>query len=793
MLVRRAHLKVGENDQTSYEFGLTTDNKLYASMVSRDGLTLSVEGARVIQPSIWQHVAGQYDAVSGRLTVFVNGVAEFAAFGTATMGVDSERMVEHRIGAGFTGLIDDITIASSAQAVSPYADVTSLSSATRLFYHFNDGGQLIQDFADSAPGWTTGWASAPTSVNGTVVLDQGIASPDLSLDADNDGVPDWWERLHYGDTSRDGTFDGDNDGLTDLYEYLAGLNPHSPVSLNDGVADGNSDLDSDGLTNLEEQANSTLPLTADTDDDGLLDGEEVSGIDNAATAAQPSASSDPASSLSPVVPRAFALDGNGDYISLPNSERLVNATWTVEASIRLNAGETDGGTIVRGASEAMINYHVALAGDLRPYAEFTFGQPDGSLGLIQVGGSVTQDLQAGVFHQWHADADTLIQTERWTHIAATFDPAAGLFVLYIDGAAVATRSNVTVQPTALAGQSATATVGAPGPGATLGQSFHGHIDDVRIWGTALSAAQIQNGFQFGLDDQVSVPAASVEQQLAHPHEAQQLHIGFASGMDAQTREAILASAGLTKLSRHESINANLVEVANGDDMAAKMTALAGTPGVRYVEPNYILTASAFPNDPRFDELWGLHNTGQTGGIDDADIDGPEIWDQNTGSRDVIVGIIDTGVDYNHEDLAANMWTNPGETPGNGIDDDGNGLVDDVYGWDWVDNDNDPVSEDVGVHHGTHVAGTVGAVGDNGVGVTGVSWNVQLMALRFLGANGSGLLSDAISAINYATAQGATLTCNSWGGGGFSQAMVDAIAAAGRCRPVVCRCRRQRRQ
>ncbi|HAR66857.1 MAG TPA: hypothetical protein DCR55_11670, partial [Lentisphaeria bacterium] len=218
--------------------------------------------------------------------------------------------------------------------------------------------------------------------------------------------------------------------------------------------------------------------------------------------------------------------------------------------------------------------------------------------------------------------------------------------------------------------------------------------------------------------------------------------------------------------------------ANGDDMAAKMTALAGTPGVRYVEPNYILTASAFPNDPRFDELWGLHNTGQTGGIDDADIDGPEIWDQNTGSRDVIVGIIDTGVDYNHEDLAANMWTNPGETPGNGIDDDGNGLVDDVYGWDWVDNDNDPVSEDVGVHHGTHVAGTVGAVGDNGVGVTGVSWNVQLMALRFLGANGSGLLSDAISAINYATAQGATLTCNSWGGGGFSQAMVDAIAAAG---------------
>ena len=166
-----------------------------------------------------------------------------------------------------------------------------------------------------------------------------------------------------------------------------------------------------------------------------------------------------------------------------------------------------------------------------------------------------------------------------------------------------------------------------------------------------------------------------------------------------------------------------------------------------------------PNDPGFGYLWGLHNTGQTGGTADADIDALEAWDIQTGSDDVVVAVIDTGIDLDHEDLASNIWVNTDETPNNGIDDDNNGYTDDVYGWDFYGNNNDP--NDKGTTHGTHVAGTIGAVGDNSTGVVGVNHDVQLMALRFLGPNG-GTLAGAIEAIEYATNNGADLSNNSWG-------------------------------
>lgn len=203
--------------------------------------------------------------------------------------------------------------------------------------------------------------------------------------------------------------------------------------------------------------------------------------------------------------------------------------------------------------------------------------------------------------------------------------------------------------------------------------------------------------------------------------------------------------------------------------------------INYAEPDYIVYAEAtVPNDPQFSQLWGLHNTGQTGGTPDADIDAPEAWDITTGDTNVVVGVIDTGVDYNHEDLRTNMWTNPGEVPANGIDDDTNGFVDDVYGCDFYNNDGDPLDDH---NHGTHVSGTIGGVGNNAVGVAGVNWRVRIMALKFLSAGGSGYISDAVDALNYATMMrqrgvNIRLTSNSWGGGGFSQAMADAIAASG---------------
>src|SRR5262249_31070114 len=148
------------------------------------------------------------------------------------------------------------------------------------------------------------------------------------------------------------------------------------------------------------------------------------------------------------------------------------------------------------------------------------------------------------------------------------------------------------------------------------------------------------------------------------------------------------------------------------------------PNVLYAEPDYRLSIDRMPNDPAFGDLWGLNNTGQTGGTPDADIDAPEAWDQTTGSASTLVAVLDTGIDYTHPDLAANIWTNPGEIPGNGKDDDGNGFIDDVHGYNFVANNGNPMDDN---NHGTHVSGTIGAVGNNGVGVTGINWNVRMMA------------------------------------------------------------------
>ncbi len=198
------------------------------------------------------------------------------------------------------------------------------------------------------------------------------------------------------------------------------------------------------------------------------------------------------------------------------------------------------------------------------------------------------------------------------------------------------------------------------------------------------------------------------------------------------------------------------------------------PTMAVAERDYVVFPTLAPDDTSFASLWGMHNTGQTGGVLDADIDAPEAWDITTGSKDVLVAVIDTGLDRNHPDLATNMWKNPGEIVGNSVDDDGNGFVDDVYGWDFFSNDNNSMDEE---GHGTHCAGTIGAVGNNRAGVVGVCWQVSLVGLRFLGPGG-GSTSDAIECVNYATSLGVDLTSNSWGGGGFSSLLKQAIDDAG---------------
>jgi len=204
--------------------------------------------------------------------------------------------------------------------------------------------------------------------------------------------------------------------------------------------------------------------------------------------------------------------------------------------------------------------------------------------------------------------------------------------------------------------------------------------------------------------------------------------------------------------------------------------------VEYAEPNYVRKASStFPNDPNFSSQWALYNTGQEGGTPGAHINAPGAWDVKTGSNATVVAVIDTGVDYNHPDLAGNMWRNLGEIPGNGVDDDGNGYIDDVYGIDAYNHDSNPL-DDFG--HGTHCAGIVGARGNNSVGVAGVNWNVSIMALKFLDSWGYGYDSGAIECINYAmmmkTLHGVNVRVlsNSWGGADYGQALYDAIQTAG---------------
>lgn len=195
-----------------------------------------------------------------------------------------------------------------------------------------------------------------------------------------------------------------------------------------------------------------------------------------------------------------------------------------------------------------------------------------------------------------------------------------------------------------------------------------------------------------------------------------------------------------------------------------------------------IVPTAIPSDPSFATEWGLANVGQYGGVPGVDINATRAWDVTTGSRSVVVAVIDSGIDLTHPDLAANLWRNPGEIAGNGLDDDRNGFVDDVHGWDFIDNDATPQD---GFGHGTHVAGIIGAVGNNGIGVSGVAWQVSLMALRVEDNNGAGSASAALAAIKYATMMrrdhgiNVVVTNNSWElPSGYSSTLADAIRAQG---------------
>ncbi len=268
--------------------------------------------------------------------------------------------------------------------------------------------------------------------------------------------------------------------------------------------------------------------------------------------------------------------------------------------------------------------------------------------------------------------------------------------------------------------------------------------------------------------------AAPAQKPAEPYVRGELLVKIRKGAEAQALRTF-ESVSAAVVERFADTGWLRVKIDDGLDPRSAAGRFAELPAIEAAQPNYYYHLLATPNDPQFPAgLWGM-----------TKISAPAAWDTAVGSAQTVVAVIDTGIKYDHEDLAANVWTNSGEAPGNGIDDDGNGFVDDFYGYDFFFNDPDPLDEH---GHGTHVSGTIGAVGNNGIGVVGVNWNVKIMTIKIYNSSGwgttSGMLINAYNYVRMMRERGVNIrvTNNSYGGCteacGYDQATKDALDALG---------------
>lgn len=244
----------------------------------------------------------------------------------------------------------------------------------------------------------------------------------------------------------------------------------------------------------------------------------------------------------------------------------------------------------------------------------------------------------------------------------------------------------------------------------------------------------------------------------------QLIVGFSDGTSRAESKAIVAETD-GSIERRLPGGVAVVTAEAGAELADVADALESDSDVKYATPNFTVRASGMTNDPLLQDgsAWSLLR-----------MHVPDAWGVADGAG-TTVAVLDGGVSPGNADLSPNLWTNPNETPDNGVDDDNNGFVDDVHGADWVDRDGQP--DDQG-GHGTHVAGTIAAVAGNGFGSAGVAPNTKIMPLRFLDRNGAGTIADALGAIDYAISQGADVINASWGGPDFAPPLKDAVARAG---------------
>lgn len=309
---------------------------------------------------------------------------------------------------------------------------------------------------------------------------------------------------------------------------------------------------------------------------------------------------------------------------------------------------------------------------------------------------------------------------------------------------------------------------------------------IAVWtGVALLAMAVSEAMAGGRPDLVIKGLSA-----GRAHASGELLVKYRDGAAALDRQSVLQGLGAQKLETVSAGNSKRGEIAllklpAGLDIAAAVQALKDDPAIEYAEPNWIYQHSATSNDTYAanGSLWGMY--GDAGSpANQYGSQASEAWASgHTSCGNVVVGVIDEGIYYQHEDLAANVWTNPYD-PADGVDNDGNGYVDDVRGWDFDGNSNNINSGGANDDHGTHVSGTIAGVGGNAKGVAGVCWSgVKLISGKFLGRRG-GTTANAIKAIDYFTdlklrhGLNIVATNNSWGGGGFSQALQDAIARAG---------------
>lgn len=664
----------------------------------------------------------------------------------------------------------------------------------------SEDGKYVED-------WNSQWRHAANiSGGGSFRLLDGISAS--TRDTDGDGLPDDWEianGLDPNDPTGNNGADGDPDGdrLSNLNEYLLGYDPWDDDSNDNGINDGEEDYDRDGLPNwYEQEVTGTRPDVRDTDDDGLSDYDEAIGKGAAARV------SDPVWSLDPPIRRSMEFKGNG-HLTIESQSRHHLQSWTVMSWVKPADDLAGDSILIRRTVQAtspqysgpdLVNYELGLRqvqpGYFAPYVRHIGLKGDGSGGvgdesvpvesIACINTNDVNDTSGG--HQ----ATGLIAAGEWTHVAGTYDAEMHSMSLFINGELSVYRNDVFPPGGMSLGTSKEVlgdlTIGGgKKTGGTVMAAFKGWMDDVKITAGATTAAQIQ----YEAAKQISTTLQTINQAvdpdvrqlpiseaLQYEHTNMFVLVRFKAGAPETAPTDTATALGMSVQRSFKMVPIHRLQLAAGDNLATKLAQLREDPKVLYAEPDYILRADRMPNDPLFSRQWGMYNAAVPG----ADVSAPEAWSQTTGSDEIVVAVIDTGVDYTHPDLLDNMWVNTGEIPDNLLDDDGNGYIDDYHGWDFSTFDallglpaNDPMDYN---GHGTHCAGIIGAVGNNSTGVAGVNWKVKIMPVSFLGFLGMGMTSDAILALEYAWQNGARISNNSWGGGAYSQALRDAIEVAG---------------